>query len=231
VVEAVDNFNELTQALQRTPFFQGLDDRVLAELARHAVARSFAPGAVIFLEGDTAPGFYYVAEGWVKIVRMSPEGREQILYFWGPGDLFGGMGVFANHPTRATAIALEAADLWLLPRDAICQALTADPTLALRVIEFMADRIEDLMALVTDLSLRSVTSRLASQLLARAEGDLVQRQRWATQMEMAAHLGTTPDVVNRALRTLVEEGLIELSRRQIRILDHTALTHRASPDR
>ncbi|MCB0104558.1 MAG: cyclic nucleotide-binding domain-containing protein, partial [Caldilineaceae bacterium] len=100
----MDNSNELTQALQSTPFFHGLDDGVLAELAQHAVARSFAPGAVIFLEGDTAPGFYYVAEGWVKIVRMSPEGREQILYFWGPGDLFGGMGVFANHPTRATAI-------------------------------------------------------------------------------------------------------------------------------
>ena len=227
----MDNLTALCEALQATPFFHGLADGVLAELVQHAVARTFAPGALIFLEGDPAPGFYYVAQGWVKIVKMSPEGREQILYFWGPGDLFGGMGVFANHPTRATAIALEPTDLWLLPRDAICQALTADPTLALRVIEFMAGRIEELMGLVTDLSLRSVTARLASQLLARAEGDLVQRQRWATQTEMAARLGTTPDVINRALRALVEEGLIELTRRQIRILDRERLTTRAAPDR
>lgn len=222
---------DLCAALQATPFFQGLDQQVLTELVRHAVARTFAPGAVIFLEGDAAPGFYYVAQGWVKIVKMSPEGREQTLYLWGPGDLFGGMGVFANHPTRATAITLEPTNLWLLPRDAIRQALVAEPTLALRVIEFMAGRIDELMALVTDLSLRSVTARLARQLLVRAEGDVVQRQRWATQSEIAAHLGTTPDVANRALRALVEEGIIELNRRQIRILDPHRLAQRATPDR
>lgn len=222
---------DLCAALQATAFFQGLDQQVLTELVRHAVARTFAPGAVIFLEGDAAPGFYYVEQGWVKIVKMAPEGREQTLYLWGPGDLFGGMGVFANHPTRATAITLEPTNLWLLPRDAIRQALVAEPTLALRVIEFMAGRIDELMALVTDLSLRSVTARLARQLLVRAEGDVVQRQRWATQTEIAAHLGTTPDVANRALRALVEEGIIELSRRQIRILDPNRLTQRATPDR
>lgn len=222
---------DLCAALQATPFFQGLDQQVLTELVRHAVARTFAPGAVIFLEGDAAPGFYYVAQGWVKIVKMSPEGREQTLYLWGPGDLFGGMGVFANHPTRATAITLEPTNLWLLPGDAIRQALVAEPTLALRVIEFMAGRIDELMALVTDLSLRSVTARLARQLLVRAEGDVVQRQRWATQSEIAAHLGTTPDVANRALRALVEEGIIELNRRQIRILDPHRLAQRATPDR
>lgn len=230
-MNAVDHLPKLREALQATPFFHGLDEQVLTELVRHAVARTFAPGAVIFLEGDTSPGFYYVEQGWVKIVKMSPEGREQTLYLWGPGDLFGGMGVFANHPTRATAITLEPATLWLLPRDAIRQALVAEPTLALRVIEFMAGRIEELMALVTDLSLRSVTARLARQLLVRAEGDVVQRQRWATQSEIAAHLGTTPDVANRALRALVEEGIIELSRRQIRILDSNRLTQRATPDR
>lgn len=227
----VDSPTKLVDALRATPFFQGLAPQVLDELVQHAQLHAFAPGAVIFLEGDAAPGFYYVQQGWVKIVKMSPEGREQILYLWGAGDLFGGMGVFASHLTRATAIALEATELWLLPRTAIRQALVADPTLALRVIEFMADRIDELMTLVTDLSLRSVTARLARQLLVHAEGDVVQRQRWATQTEIAARLGTTPDVANRALRALVEEGIIELSRRQIRILDLDRLTLRAAPDR
>lgn len=231
MVKSVDSQTKLVAALQATAFFHGLDEQVVSELARHAVERSVPAGGVIFLEGDASPGFYYVQQGWVKIVRMSPEGREQILYSWGPGDLFGGMGVFANHPTRATAIALEASTLWLLPRKAVQQALASDPTMALRVIEFMADRIDQLMTLVTDLSLRSVTARLARQLLVNAEGEIVQRQRWATQNEMAARLGATPDVVNRALRTLVEEGMIELNRRQIRILDRDRLALRAELDR
>ena len=92
-MEAVDSPTKLVEALQTTPFFQGLDLQVLAELAQHARLHTFVPGAVIFLEGDPAPGFYYVQQGLVKIVKMSPEGREQILYLWGAGDLFGGIRI------------------------------------------------------------------------------------------------------------------------------------------
>lgn len=222
---------QLAAELAATSFFQGLDEQVLVQFAERARWRTYAAGAVIFLEGDEAPGFYYVQQGWVKIVKMSPEGREQILYFWGPGDLFGGMSVFANQPMPATAITLEPTGLWLLPRDAIQQRLADEPSMALRVIEFMARRINELITLVTDLSLRSVTARLARLLLEEAEGDLVQRQRWATQSELAARLGAAPDVLNRALRTLVEEGLIDLSRQQIRLLDRHGLAAKAIPDR
>ena len=71
--------------LQTTALLRGLDATSLTQLAQRAIRRNYAPGAVIFLEGDAAPAFYYVDSGWVKIVKMSSEGREQILYVWGPG--------------------------------------------------------------------------------------------------------------------------------------------------
>jgi len=80
-----------------------------------------------------------------------------------------------------------------------------------------------LIRMVEDLSLRSVEVRLTRFLLEQAEGEAVRRRRWATQAEMAAQLGTVPDVVNRALRKLVEEGLIRVERRQIHILDQDGL--------
>ncbi len=52
---------------------------------------------------------------------------------------------------------------------------------------------------------------------------MVQRQRWATQAEMAARLGTVPDMVNRALRKLSEAGMINVERHQIQILDKEGL--------
>lgn len=228
---ALPNAQQLVVALQKTYFFQGMEKQLLQQLVDHAQWQSYRPGAIIFLEGDAAPGLYYVEQGWVKVVKMSPEGREQILYFWGAGDLFGGMTAFVNQVAPATAIALEATGLWLLPRHAIQQLLTDEPALALRIIEFMGQRLTDLITLVADLSLHSVTERLARQLLDRSSDDIVQRHRWATQAEMAARLGTAPDVINRALRALVEEGLIELSRQQIRILDRPALEDKASPAR
>ena len=219
----------LIAKLQTLPILRGLERAGLEQLAQSAVRRTYTPGAVIFLEGDPAPVLYYVDAGWVKVVKMALDGREQILYFWGPGELFG--GIFVNRPAPATAIALEATTLWSLPRDAICQMVTANPALALPVIEFMAERLSELIELVADLSLHTVTTRLARLLLEQAEGDVVQRQRWATQTEMAARLGTVPDVLSRALRELVANDLIELARHQIRILDRQGLAAKATPSR
>jgi CRP-like cAMP-binding protein len=215
--------DQLVEKLQAGSFLRGLSTETLAQMVRSAVWRDYAPGAVIFLEGDAAPALYYVDTGWVKVVKMSPEGREQILQFFGPGEIFGGMGVFVNRPAPATAIALEQTGLWLLQGDAVRRMLAANPAMALQVIEFMADRLTELVTLVADLSLHTVTERLARLLLEEAEGDVVQRRRWATQAEMAARLGAVPDVLNRALRTLVEEELIELGRQQIRILNSHGL--------
>lgn len=213
----------LIAKLQTVPILRGLDAASMAKVAQSAIRRTFAPGAVIFLEGDIAPALHYVDTGWVKVVKMALDGREQILYYWGPGEVFGGVSIFINRPAPATAIALEATDLWVLPAEAIRQLITANPALALSMIEFMASRISELIELVADLSLHTVTARLARLLLEQAEGEIVQRRRWTTQSEMAARLGTVPDVLSRALRGLVEEGLIELTRQQIRILDHPGL--------
>lgn len=216
--------------LQTTALLRGLDATSLTQLAQRAIRRNYAPGAVIFLEGDAAPAFYYVDSGWVKIVKMSSEGREQILYVWGPGELFGGVGVFVNRPAPATAIALEATTLWVLPSETIRRMFTTDPTLALPVLDFMATRISELVELVADLSLHTVTARLARLLLEQAQDDLIQRRSWATQAEMAARLGTVPDVLSRALRTLVEAGLIQVQRHQIQILDRQGLLEHTSAE-
>jgi len=205
--------------LQTVPILQGLDPASLARLAAHAIWRTYAPGTVIFLEGDTAPALYYVDSGWVKIIKMSPSGREQILYYWGPGELFGGVSFFVNRPVPATAITLEATGIWVLPRDPISQLLVSTPALALQTIDYLASRLSELVELVAESSLYTVTERLARLLLEQAEGDVVHRQRWATQADMAARLGTVPDTLSRALHGLVEEELIEVSRHQIRILD------------
>ena len=225
------DLDTLAAKLQILPMLQELDPASLAQLVQSAIRRVYTPGGVVFLEGDTAAALYYVDTGWVKVVKMAPDGREQILYFLGPGELFGGIGVFVNRPAPATAIALEAAEIWVLPRAAIQQVLRAKPEMALAVIEFLANRIAELTDMVAALSLHTVTQRLARVLLEQAEGDVIYRRRWATQSEMAAHLGTVPEVLNRALRSLVEEQLIEFSRQQIRILDRPGLVAKAIPIR
>ena len=101
--------------------------------------------------------------------------------------------------------------------------MDTNPALARHVVKDLAGRVMHLIRMVEDLSLRTVEARLARLLLEQADGASVQRKRWATQVELAARLGTVPDVLNRALRKLSENGVIRVARHQFQILDMEAL--------
>lgn len=218
----------LLARLRDMPFFNGLDDVTLAPLARAARHREYQAGEVIVLEGEAQPGLYFLDSGYVKVVKSAPSGREQTLRVLEPGDTFNEIGVFSRKPNPATAIALEPSDVWLIPREVLTGLLRQRPDFAQSVIERMAERMLFLVSLVSDLSLRPVTGRLARLLLETAAGDVVQRPRWFTQAELAARLGTVPDVIQRSLRTLEADGLIAVGRAQIRILDRPGLEELAA---
>ncbi len=215
------------QTLRRVPYFADLDDETLEEVARIAVRREYEAGEVVFCEGESCTGLHLVEKGWLKIVKLSPEGREQSLRIVGPGELFGEMGVFSCGLNPATVIALDRTVLWVICREAMHRLLEAHPRMAWSILQSVARRVTELVGLIEDLSLRTVEARLARYILRYAEGDRLRRQRWATQAEMAARLGTVLHVLNRALHTLEAEGLIAVDRQEIRILDAEGLRAKA----
>lgn len=218
----------LSAQLQAIPLFQGLDQATCTDLARRMTQREYAEGEIIFLEGEAAAGLYFVEYGWLKAVRALPEGREHVLRHIGPGEVLNEIGAFAEQPNPATAIALEPSKLWLLPRTSVVKLVRTRPEIAERVIASLAARVVTLVNLVTDLSLRPVAGRLARLLLDSAKSDTLYRPHWYTQAELAARLGTVPDVVQRGLRNLESEGIIQVERQRILILDRAALERLAN---
>ena len=217
------NSSTLVAQLRTVAFFAGLEEAILNRLAQRALWRDYGAGEVVFLEGEAASGIYLLNYGWLKALRVSPEGREQVLRFIGPGETFNEVGVFTEWTQPATVVALEPAGAWLLQRDAILRLLRERPEFAERVLANMASRVIDLVDLVADLSLRPVTGRLARLLLETAAGDELLRPRWYTQAELAARLGTVPDVIQRAMRGMEADGVIAVERQRIRICDREAL--------
>lgn len=209
--------------LSTIPYFANLDSATLEAVSRVAIQRAFEAGQVVFLEGEACSGLYVVQEGWLKSVKISPAGREQVIRFVGPGESFNEIGVFAGGLNQVTVEALEPAVLWIIPRETLLSLMDTHASLCRLITQNLAQRVLHLIGLVEDLSLRTVEERLARLLLEQAQGDTFSRRRWSTQAEMAARLGTVPDVINRALRGLVEEGLIQIERHQIRILDRDGL--------
>ena len=220
--------NALLLRLRRLSFFNGLDDATLAELTHAARRREYRAGEVIVLEGEAQPGLYFLDTGYVKVLKSAPSGREQTLRVLEPGDTFNEIGVFSRLPNPATAVALEPTGVWLIPRETLTRLMRERPDFAQSVIERMAERMLFLVTLVSDLSLRPVTGRLARLLLDTAADNVMPRPRWFTQAELAARLGTVPDVVQRSLRGLEADGLIAVDRAYIRILDRATLEQLAA---
>jgi CRP/FNR family transcriptional regulator len=216
--------------LSAVPYFAGLDTATLETIAQSTIRQDYTVGQIVFLEGEECIGLYIVHEGWLKVVKLSPGGREQILHFVGPGETFNEISVLAAVSNPATVIALEATTVSIVPRDIMLQLIDEHAGLARGITQNLAERLLNLVGLVEDLSLRSVEARLVRVLLENAEDGVLQRRRWATQAEMAARLGTVPDVISRVLRGLAEAGLIQIERREIRILDPAGLEAKARPD-
>lgn len=217
----------LEEKLASVSYFKDLDKSMLQAIAKTAIQRTFAEEQVVFLEGEPCVGLYLVDSGWLKAVKVSPDGREQVVHFLGQGEVFNAISVFSNTTNPATVIALEPSNIYIIPQETMLRLLEDYPLLARHVIEDLSQRVLHLLSLVEDISLHTVESRLARYLLEYAQEETLQRQRWTTQAEIAARLGTVPHVLNRALRSLVEANLIEVMRHQIRIVDRKGLETRA----
>lgn len=217
----------LLKRLHDFDFLRGVDDESLMGLAKSATWKVYPPNAIVFWEGNVESHLFYLQYGSLKVLRSSPDGREQVLRFIAAGEVFNEIGVLAQRPNPATAIALEESGIWLIPRQSLDAIVLANPQTAMQIIKNMADTIISLVTLATDLSLKTVEARFAKLLLEHAEGDVIERRRWTNQTELAARLGTVPDVLSRVIKELTKAGLIEMDKQQIRILDRAGLTGRA----
>lgn len=212
--------------------FAELPEHIQQDILQVAVSRSFQAGQVIFLQGEPADKLFILESGWIKSVRMSPDGREQALLFLHPGEVFGDVAVFTGVPYPGTVLALEPVKVWVISKTDVLRLITQYNELSLAIIRRLSERILYYVSLVEDLSLRSVEARLATNLLQHAEeldGHLiVPRRPWTTFDEMSTRLGTVRDVLGRVLRALEQDGILHVERQGIIILKPDDLEARAN---
>ncbi len=214
---------KVLELLLSVPYLGGVDAATLTAIGEAAVLRHYAAGQTIFVEGEASAGLFIVQDGYLKSVKVSMSGREQVVRVVGPGDVFNAIGVLASETNPGTVIALEDSTVWTIERKALLRLLNEHPALGGMIISSLAMRIQQLMQQVEDLSLRSVEERLARLLIEEAVDGIVMRRKWDTQAAMAARLGTVTDVLNRSLRRLADDGIVEVERDQICILDFDKL--------
>lgn len=216
---------DVLQTLAQLPFFKGLSDHELSQIHAIALPRPCSRQELIFGDGDEGDGFYLVVSGRVKIYKLSPDGKEQILHILGPGEPFGQVAVFESRAFPANAEALADSRLLFFPRAAFRRLLSDNPSLALNMLGIMSRRLREFTQQVESLSLKEVPARLASYLLTRAP----ERVPTPTvrlpipKAQLANLLGTIPETLSRILARMSTRGLIRVQGRQITLCDRQAL--------
>lgn len=213
--------------LGRIPYFAVLDNNAREGIARLLTERRYNRGDMVFLEGEPCEGLFIVSSGRVRVFKLSPEGREQVLLIAGPGEAFNEVPVFDGGPNPASAESLEASLLYFLSKDHLLQIVERYPAVAKAIMRIFASHLRHLTALVEDLSFRNVTSRVAKILLRQLEQREVQGGPRLTQQQIAAMAGTAREVVGRALRALEQRGAVRMERGRIVIVDRDALMEAA----
>ena len=205
--------------------FQGLPGQQIEQVKDVAVSRNYARGEIVFMEQDKGNGFYLVAEGMVKVFKVSPSGKEQILHVFGPGEPFGEVPVFSGKRFPANAETIRKSRLLFFPRTAFLDLITAHPSLALNMLAVLSMRLRQFTNQVENLSLKEVPARLAAYLLylstEQERDDSVTLD--ISKGQLASLLGTIPETLSRILSRMNKQGLIETKDRTIRLMNREGL--------
>ena len=207
--------------LRQSTIFSTLKDDALAELAGLAVERSFRPGEFVFWEDDAPDWFFVVAAGKVKVLKHSSLGKDFIIAFFSPGEMFGEVAVFANKPYPASAQASTEVEVLGIKRRDLLPFLAQRPEIALRIINILGERLRDAQSRLRDLAGERVEQRLARTLLmlsSRLGSSLP-----FTRQEISDMAGTTTETAIRYLSRLRSRGIIRSTRGKIVILDEQKL--------
>lgn len=219
--------------LTNTPIFQGLPEPQINKLTRIVTEHSFSGGQVIFTEGDKADGFYIVVTGRVKIYKLSPEGKEQILHVFGPGEPFAEVAMFAGGTLPAHAEAMKESKVVFIPRPAFVALIQQDPSIAMNMFGTLSMRLKRFTSLIEDLSLKEVPQRLAAYLLyldsERKDHEHVELT--ISKGQLASLLGTIPETLSRILKKMIAQGCIAMKGRTIELRDRRMLESLAAGER
>jgi len=217
--------DKILNIISTIPLFKGLPEDQMVAIRKIALEKEFNKGEIIFSEGDEGNGFFVIAEGRVKIFKLSTEGKEQILHIFGPSQPFGEVPVFAGQKFPANAQAIEKTRVLFFLRISIVNLISANPSLALNMLAVMSKKLRQFAVQIENLSLKEMPARLASYLLRHADeqnqGDAVVLK--ISKGQLASTLGTIPETLSRMFAKLSGKNLISVDGKKITLLDRRGL--------
>jgi CRP/FNR family transcriptional regulator len=200
----------------------GLPEPTLAWLVSHARVIEAPAGARLFGPGRPPEAMLLLLAGRVRVVQMSEQGRELVLYRIAPGEtcVLTTACLLSHDDYMAHGYAETAVEALALPRPAFEELVEESTEFRRFVFQAFSRRMTDIFRVIEDVAFARLDVRLAQRLLALAGGEA---SLMITHQQLAAELGTAREVVSRQLQEFQRRGLIEVARGEVRLSDAAAL--------
>lgn len=222
----------LTPALSKIEYlsmvelFWDLSPEEIEQLERATRMVTYQRGRVLYSPDEPAEVLFILKRGEVEISRITLEGKKLVLARVGPGSIFGEMAVLGQRMHRNFAEALTDCLVCVMSRSDVEKLLLGDPRITRRLVHMLGSRIAEVEDRLEELAFKGLSARLASLLL-RLASDTDWRGRRVlhglTHQQLAELLGTYRETVTATLNQFRDQGLVEIGRRRVTLLDPARL--------
>lgn len=185
--------------------------------------RQFASGERVFRAGEAGSHVYFLQTGKLRIVQLSPLGRDVILWFCLPGEICGLAEVARGGGRVVSAVACEPSGVVAVSQEQFRQFLLERPHVALLSMQVLASRLRVLGEMFVNLVSDDVNTRITKLILrlcaryGRREGSEVVLDIPLTHQEIADMVGTTRQTATSVLSSLRRAGVLSIDNHRIRI--------------
>lgn len=209
--------------LQMVDIFQDLTEEEIEEIDRATTMSSCRKGKILYMPEDTSEVLFLLKKGRIQLYRLSPDGKKLVIATIGPGSVFGEMALIGQGMHNTFAEATEECVLCVMSRDDLERLLVTKPKVALRIFETLGRRLKEAELRLEEIAFKGIPARLASLLLQLADEQGSDRITGLTHQDLGEQIGTYRETTTQTLNIFKTEGLIEIGRKRLTILDREGL--------
>ncbi len=209
--------------LSKNPIFSGLDDFYLEHLMEKGEVRSYARGTQLITEGEQGMEVFFILSGKARVTLYGEEGREIVLAVLKDGDMFGEMSIVDEKPRSASVEAIGALECLVINKAGFLEYLSRHHRVYIRMFAYITARLRDATRKIGGLALLDVCGRIAHTLIGLAKPGAKDKSvtiERPTHEEIAAMIGSSREVVSRALKKMSAEGFIKIEKDKLVLFIH-----------
>ncbi|MGC1503866.1 MAG: Crp/Fnr family transcriptional regulator [Sulfitobacter sp.] len=211
--------------LSHVPPFSKLDGRQIREILDQASARRYDTGAAVFQEGHDAERFYMLLDGYIRVVRITPNGDQVIALHIPAGQLFGIAKALGHTTYPATAITASESLVLSWPTRLWDGFAGQYDGFATETYKVVGTRIGEMNTRIVEMATQQVEQRIANALLrlinqtGRKVTNGIEINFPITRQDLSEMTGTTLHTVSRMLSAWEKQGLVKSGRKRITVCD------------